>query len=210
MATLDQKVDEVFDQLDNLNSLCDIFFVGQKFTIYKSISAILRLLLPGSSGQVGLVQEVLPAGTLSRLRKVPDSAVPDGFIMLPARAVIEEGEAKVTLGNGIAYVKHFDIHQGALGKLRFEEIFDSNAPGVPIVDWLEQRFLRPDWNLKKFINTVTNKDGGAHHDPNAAVLAMQQLGYVHWLLTAEIGRSVSPQLQLQLCATYPGHIRPVR
>jgi hypothetical protein len=209
-ATIVQKIDETLDHLDNIDSLCTIFFSQFKFTIYKNISTSLRLLLVGSSGQVGLVQEVLPGGRFPPLRKVPDPATPPDMFVLPAVAWIESGEAKVQLGNGTVTVKNLNVCGGALGAMRIGEMFDHDVTGLPLVSWLQQPFLRPNWTLRDFIKTVTNKDGGAHLDPNNDVQSLQQFGYFHWHLTAGIGRELSSHIRRQISAAYPNHVRPVR
>ena len=209
-ATLGQKIDETLDNLDNIDSLCDLFFSQRRFTIYKNISASLRLLLVGSSGQVGLLQDVLPGGVFPRLRKVPDPATPADMIVLPAKAWIKRGEAEVQLGNGTVTVKTLNVCGGAVDAMRFGEMFDEAALGLPLVDWLQQPFLRPNWTLRDFIRTVTNKDGGAHLNPNDALQALQQFGYFHWHLIAGMARSLSPHIRRQISSTYPNHVRPVR
>lgn len=208
MTGITQKVDETFDQLDNLDTLCELFFVERKFTIYKNISSVLRLLLPGSSGQLGIIQDVLPAGTLSPLCNIPEPSAKPGHLLLPGKVVIENGKSKITMG--FVYLKQLNVNGGAVGKTRIEAVFDDAAPAIPFIAWLAQPFLRHDWTLKKFINTVADKDGGAHHDPNDVLHSLQDLGYIHWLLIAEIGRSISPQLRRQIHASYPAHVRPVR
>jgi hypothetical protein len=210
VATLTQKIDETLDQLDNLDSLCGLFFTDRKFTIYKSISVALRLLLTGSSGHVGLVQDVLPTGGLLPLRKVPAASTPPDMLVLPARVFLEKDGASTQLGNGTLTVKDLNVFGGAVGAMKIEEMFNSAAPSMSLVAWLEQPFLRPNWTLRKFIGTVTNKDGGAHHDPNDALLSMQKWGHFHWHLTAGMARSILPQLRTQLLTTYPKHVRPIR
>jgi hypothetical protein len=209
-ATLIQKIDETLDHLDNIDSLCDVFFSQHTFTIYKNISVSLRLLLVGSSRQVGLVQDVLLDGRFPPLRKVPDPATPADMIVLPAVAWIERGEARLQLGNGTVTVKMLDVCGGAVSAMRFGEMFDGESLGLPLVDWLQQPFLRPNWTLQHFIKTVTNKDGGAHLDPNNALQSFQQFGYFHWHLTAGMARELSPQIRAQVSTTYPNHVRPIR
>jgi hypothetical protein len=208
--TLTQQVDETLDQLDNVESLCRLFFVERQFTIYKNISASLRILLTGSSGQVGLVQYILPAAHLWPLRKVPDPATPPDLLVLPGPVRIERGEAKVQIGNGTATVRDLNVLGGVVGAMEIGEMFDSGGTALPLIVWLEQPFLRPVWTVRKFLGTVANKDGGAHHDPNSVLLALQNWGHFHWHLTAGIARSILPQIRDQLSAKYPNHVRPVR
>ena len=92
-----QKVDELYDQLDNLEAMYGLFCDFKKFTIYKSIATTLRLLLTGSSGDTGLVSHVLPAAQFLPLVKVPDAVMDPGFMLLPARVRIVSSEANVRL-----------------------------------------------------------------------------------------------------------------
>ncbi len=209
-ATLEQIVDETYDQLDNLESLCDLFFRTRRYTIYKNISGTLRLLLTGSSGQPGLALTALPNGTLPKLKKVPDSTTPPDMLVLPAAVWINSGEAHVRLGNGTVTTRELDLPGSALDAMTIDDVFDATSPTLPIQQWLQQPFLRPVWTLRKFIGTVANKDGGAHHEPNPVIKAMQKFGHLHWHLTAGIAKSVYPIIRTQLLSTYPKHVRPVR
>ncbi len=209
-ATLTQQIDETLDQLDNVESLCDLFFGRRQFTIYKNIAGSLRLLLTGSSGHVGLVETVLPAGGLWRLRKIPDPMTPADMLVLPAAVLVESGDAKVRVGNGTVTVKELNVKGGAVSAMDIGEMFESSSPALPIRDWLQQPFLRPTWTIRSFISAVANKDGGAHLDPNPTIEAMQRWGHLHWHLTAALARSVLPQVREQLTATYPSHVRPER
>jgi hypothetical protein len=210
VATLAQQVDETFDQLDNIETLCKSFFDERQFTIYKNISASLRLLLTGSSGQPGLAQDVLPVGRLSALRKVPDASTAPEMIVLPAPVWIERGEAKIQIGNGTATVQTLNVLGGAVGAMQVGEMFDDAATPLPLHQWLQQPFLRPDWTLRTFLTTVANKDGGAHFGPNAVLEVVQKWGHFQSHLTAGIARSVLPQIRTQLLAQYPHHVRSVR
>jgi hypothetical protein len=208
-ATLSQQIDETFDQLDNIESLCKMFESGN-FTIYKSISASLRLLLTGSSGHAGLFEDVLPAGHLWRLLKVPDPSTPPEWLVLPAAVRLIRGEASIQVGNGTVTVQNLNVCGGAVGAMEVGEMFDNSTPPLPLKDWLDQSFLRPDWTVRQFIGVVTNKDGGAHHDPNSKLLTMQKWGHIHWHLTTGIARSILPQIRSQLSIQHPHHARPVR
>lgn len=211
VATIEQEIDETFDQLNNIESLCNLFFTDRQFTIAKNIATTLRLLLTGSSGHVGLMQKVLPVGKLWPLRKVPASETPKDMLVLPAKVMIDTGQAQVQFGNGTVTTKELQVPGGsAVASMEVGEMFDASVPAMPLAKWLMQSFLRPNWTMRKFIGTVTNKDGGAHHDPNSDLLAMQKWGHLHWHLTAGIARSVLPQVREQLAVAYPHHVRSAR
>lgn len=208
--TLQQLIDETLDQIDNIDSLCHMFYDRRQFAIYKHISTALRTLLTGSSGQKGLVEGVLPHASFFPLRKSPDPATPDDFLVLPGPICIVRGEARVQLGNGTVTVRELDVNGGALNAMEVGEMFDQNGRALPLAQWLSQPFLRPDWTLKSFIAAVTNKDGGAHFEPNAVIRAMQKWGHFHWHVVAGIGRSIALQVRRQLTASFPDHVRPTR
>ncbi|HEX8500205.1 MAG TPA: hypothetical protein VF659_06390 [Pyrinomonadaceae bacterium] len=212
MATnITQKVDEILDNVDNLNVLCEMFFVQKKFTIYKSIAAALRLLLTGSSGDLGLVQDVLPNSRFSPLAERPISGMAADHISLPANMSLihESGATMITFGASSA----FCIMSGPKGVVQlvsFHDIFDSTAASIPIANWLDQPFLRPERTLFDFIKTIGNKDGVAHFNPNTDIVVLQKSGYLHWHLIAEIARAVGPQIVDQLNTAFPTHVRAVR
>lgn len=209
IATVAQQVDEVLDHLDNLKSLCELFYDHKVFTIYKSIAASLRLLLSGSSGDVGLVQEVLPAARFPTLRVVPDPAAPPDHLTLPSAVSIVSGAATARLGGGVK-VKELIVGGGAVRAMTWEDLFDPSGATLPMADWLNQPFLRTDRTLREFITTVGNKDGVGHFNPTAELVAMKRWGHFHWHITAAIGRAIRQPTLDQLAVAYPSHMRSVR
>src|SRR5687767_3647405 len=111
--TVVQKVDEVYDQLDNIAALCQLFD-QQQFTIYKSIAVSLRLLLTESSGDQGLVLDVLPAAVFSPLCVQPTSVVPADNLVLPGLTRIQRGGTDLFIGAG-AEVRDLTVAGGAVG-----------------------------------------------------------------------------------------------
>jgi hypothetical protein len=210
ILTLVRKIDEAFDQLDNIESLCELFYDRRKFTVYKNIAVSLRFLLTGSSGQAGLICKIIPDARLKPLRVAPASDTPPDMLVLPAEVRIERGEAKVQLGPGIVTVKTLNVAGGAIDAMQIGDLFLSDAEPIGSRAWLNQAFLRPNWTLGKFIRTVANKDGGAHLDPNADLQALERWGYFHWHLIAGIARSLHPQLIAQLREKFSHHVRARR
>jgi hypothetical protein len=208
-ATIAQKVDEVLDHLDNLKSLCELFYHYKQFTIYKSIAASLRLLLSGSNGDEGLIQEILPSGRFFPLRFMPDPATPPDFLALPSGVRIVSGGADVRLGGGVK-VKELSVAGGAVRAMSWEELFYTSGASLQMREWLEQPFLRPDRTLIDFIRTVGNKDGVGHFNPTADLIAMQRWGHFHWHIIAGLAHSVRRPIFDQIEEAYPNHLRPVR
>jgi hypothetical protein len=209
-TTMTQKVDELYDQLDNLEAMCGLFYDFKKFTIYKSIATTLRLLLTGSSGDGGLISHVLPAAQFLPLVKLPDAVMAPGLMLLPARVQIVSGQANVVLGDGRVMVKELNVTGSAVASMQWEDLFDTAGSPLPLADWLAQKFLRPERTLQQFISTIGNKDGGAHFDPNENIVAMQKWGNLQCHLIAGIAKSVRPQILVQLSAAFPNHTRVVR
>src|SRR5260221_2242385 len=203
-----QRLDEAFDQLDNVDAMCDLFYRFKKFTIYKAIGVSLRFMLTGSSGDQGLIQQVLPAVRLSLLRVVRDSSLADGHLKLPTDVVIV-GSGRIHLAAGVG-VQNLNVAGGAVQAMTCEDPFNGSGATLDLPAWLEQPFLRPEWTLSDFIRVIANKDGGAHLESNQKLLAMKKWGYLHWHLTAGVGRGLLPQLRTQLVAAYPNHIRAIR
>jgi len=208
-TTTAQKLDEILDQTDNLESLCTLFYDQKNRTIYKSIAASLRLLLTGSSGDEGLVSETLPGVCFSPLAIVPLHRAQPDHLTLPASVEIVSGDATVRLGAGCG-VKELNVAGGAVNCMSWGEIFDDSKAPLLLQDWLDQPFLRPDRTLANFLKTVGNKDGVAHFNPTADLEAMQRWGYFHWHLIAGIARSVRPQILAQANSAFPGHVRTPR
>lgn len=197
-------VDETYDQLANLKSLCESFFNRSEFTIYKCISVILRTMLRGSSGNDALIEQVVPKSRLFPLTITPTTDTPPEHLVLPADARIA---GCVNIGQG-SKVKNLNVEGGAIERTSVDQMFDSTKPPIPIEEWRQQPFLRPEWTLNNFIEVVAHKDGGAHVDPNnAQLLAMEAWGHFHWHLMAGIGLCVHPQLLSQLEVEYPQHTR---
>ena len=206
--TISQKIDEAWDQLDNLESMRYLFDQG-RFAIYKNIAVSLRFLLTGSSGQPGLISDVLPTPAFFPLRTKPTAANRLPFLLLPAEITIKRGQASVRLGPG-ASVRDLDVAGGALGAITVGEMFDIAAAPIPLASWLQQPCLRGEWPLRTLISTVANKDGGAHLDTNEQLRAMKRWGHFHWYLIAGIAKSVYPQIRTQLLTAFPTHVREVR
>jgi hypothetical protein len=209
-TTVAQKIDELLDQLDSLKSMVGLFYSFKQFTIYKQIAGILRLLLVGSSGQAGLVSDVLPAARFLPLVKVPDPAMEPGFILLPARVRIIVGDADVTMGNGDSLVKEIIVAGSAVASMEWQDLFDPDGTPLILSDWLMQKFLQPGRTLKQFISLIGNKDGGAHFDPNQNIVALQKCGNIHSHLISGIAKAVHPQILAQIGDAFPNHSRHVR
>jgi hypothetical protein len=208
-VTIARKIDELWDQLDNIDELCQLFFERQKFTSYKSIAVALRLVLTGSSGAKGLVHDVLPSATYAPLRVKATAGVPFNHMVIPAQISIKRGMTQAYIGEGTR-VRYLNVAGGAVGAMLIGTMLDQVGSVLALSDWLAQPFLRPEWTIRSFIATVVNKDGGAHLDSNAQLLAMEKWGYFHWHLTAGIARDMHPQLISQLLKTYANHARAVR
>jgi hypothetical protein len=209
-TTMTQKVDELYNQLDNLKDLVGLFYDFKRFTIYKQIAVSLRLLLTGSSGDAGLVADVLPVAQLLPLLKTPDAVMEPGTMLLPTRVRLVTENVQLTLGNGRVIVKELEYMGSAVASMQWEDMFDKVGAPLPLADWLAQRFLRPDRTLQKFISTIGSKDGGAHFNPNEDIVMMQKWGNLQSHLTAGVAKSVYPQILAQLSAAYPTHTRLVR
>lgn len=207
-ATQNQKLDELFDQLDQLKALVATFQQGH-YAVYKSISVSLRLLLVGSSGDRPLVEDVLPAIELPKLIVVPPGDMEPDHLCLPAKAIIT-GAGRLELAAGCK-VKSLMVSGGsALSSSEFDTMFEADGT-LPFGEWKMQSFLRPSWTLQDFIRTVAHKDGGAHFDPNQDQLrAMQNWGHFHWHLTACLALNVVEPIRSQLILAFPSHTRPIR
>lgn len=199
---MDAHRDELAVQLLNLKTQCEVFRRDGHFVVYKSVSVILRTLLRGSSGDPPLALVVLPGAKLFPLAIRPPDDTPDEMLVLPASATIG-GSVNV---RGGSKVKRLLVEGGAVAHMRLSDMFDSMSDPLPVKEWGQQRFLRPNWTLMGFIEWMAHKDGGAHFDPSHKETGMvAQWGSLHWHLTIGIGQSVQSQLFGQFLTAFPNH-----
>lgn len=178
-------LNHLLEQLDELRFLI-AGFERRRFSLARSISVKLRLLLRGSSGDAPLVGQVLPGFCLPPLRIQPRTNVPDTLITLPSKTYID---SNVTIEGGAAVNKL--RADDAVGRIRVESPFDLSAPPLPIREWGDQALLRPKWTLFGLIEAVAHSDGGAHIKYDERIDALQRWGFIHWHLICRIATDVS-------------------
>jgi len=204
-----EKIDVLLEHLESLEQLCELFFTRNAHTIYRSISGPLRFLLVGSTGDEGLVKDVLPAASFHRLKVLPQTETTSGHLTLPAWTDILRGRSSIRLAGG-SKVHSLNVQGGAVGSMSMECMFDTEGSQLPILDWLAQPFLWQNRTLADFIRTVANKDGVAHLGSHNDLLAMKRWGHLHWHLVAHVGRYVLAPIREQLTTAYPAHKRAER
>lgn len=212
-----ELIDETWEQVENLQTLCQAFKSG-RHAIYKNMSVTLRTLLLGSSGDKGLVCAVLPEAKFLPLRLIPISKAAQ--LITPAEIrirndyggelIYHKGGTMPNLGmekGGVVLSKHEPVGGAVVEKLTIKNIFNPLEPWKPLEPWLAQPFLNANWTLKSFITRIANKDGGAHVERDEQIEAMAAFGNFHRPLTYLIARYVAAEIALQLHQTYPSHER---
>jgi len=190
-------------QLENLETLCHNFHVSMKLSIYKDIAAKLRVLLTGSSGDQGFVTKFLPTLELLPLRITVDPAMPQDLLVFPGDGRITPSNV-IRMGAGSKYGGAILVQPGpTVTRLRLTGIFLSTGSKLPLASWLEQPFLFRDLTIRKFIQNVANKDGGAHKSAHPVIDRLDKAGRVHWHAIGAIAQEVLPQLKEQFHTAYP-------
>jgi hypothetical protein len=193
-----------YEHLDILDEECSAFVDYANFKRYKVMATELRLLLTGSSGQVGLILQVLPN-------------VPLHPLLCPLRsdlgsANLVQVHATIRGRNGGPRIGMNAAIGGSLVLLPSPEhyiatdLFNPSGTPLPLPLWLEQPFLMSGFTIRQFIKLVGNKDALAHVDLNDCTLRrFKKLGGLHALLIAEMGRTSGNQIARQLAQIYPRH-----
>lgn len=214
-------IDELWEQIENLQSQCKEFGRGN-FSLYKSMSVILRTVLVGSSGYPALLGAVLPNSSYYPLRIIPVQSLTKG-IVTPAEIVVtndQGGELHYSAGGTMPYLgidgggvvlsKVAPVGGDVIWRTEVKNMFDIMGRRLPLAVWLAQPFLRPNWSIKSFIRCVAHKDGGAHVDDSDQLRAMKAFGNIHRHFTERISRYLAAEIAVQLQQTYPMHCRSVR
>ncbi len=215
-------IDEIWDQVDNLQAQCRQFG-GGLYTIYKSISVILRTLLLGSSGQPPLLMPVLPDVSFFPLASTPVKPFCEGP-WSPAEIVVTNdasGSLHYCAGStmqyylasedgGVVLSRNDPIEGDVLRRIEVKNLFNPMGHRLSLEDWLAQPFLGIDWTLRDFLKCIVHKDGGAHLDQSAKVDSLRKFGYIHWHLTAMIAKYAAGEIASHLERAYPNHTRPIR
>ncbi len=152
-------IDEIWEQIENLQSQCKEFARGT-FSLYKSMSVILRTVLVGASGYPALLESVLPNSSFYPLRIIPVRSLTKG-IVTPGQIVVtndQGGELHYSAGGTIPYL---DIDDGGvvlskvapvggdvIWRTEVKNIFDIMGRRLPLAVWLDRPFYALTGRLK--------------------------------------------------------------
>lgn len=216
-----ELIDELWDQLDNLQTHCKEFRRGS-YAVYKSMSVILRTVLLGSSGHVALGEAVLPKASFYPLVIVPIRSLTKGIIT-PAEIVVtndQGGELHYSAGGTMPYLgiedggvvlsKVTPVDGDVLHRTKVKNLFDLSGARLSLAAWLAQSFLRREWSIRSFIICVAHNDGGAHIGNSPQLKEMEQFGNIHRHLTERVSSYVRAEIAFQIKQCYPTHSRRIR
>ena len=158
--TIAQIACEALEQVRGLESLCCTYFGRVNLHLSRQMSATLRTLLVGSSGQRGLILDCLSTPELFPLRCPLPADLQPGFTHVPgcilSRFTRHHRETEPSWCGPQIRAKCDDFRhiQHTLG-------FNQRATPVHLENWLEQPFLRPNRTIRSFIKLMANKAGGS-------------------------------------------------
>lgn len=194
---MNKRLDEAVSGLRALRTLYRTFRCEEERSLYKQMATTLRLLLPGSSGDKGLVVTVMPSCTLHPLARPLSGPVPQG-VQIPASAIVwpedglpwlnKPGPRLVFPGPRVLIGCNFKPDNWL-----FEGLIDYDVPRIPISIWLDTPILFDGMTVSKFIKLVGNKDA-AHFDPDAQIERLNQNSRIQEALIAALADAVSSEL----------------
>lgn len=213
-----ELIDEVWQQVENLNSQCTEFGRGID-SQYKAMSVILRMLLIGSNRDQPLLMRTIPNASFFPLLISPVGLRTEALVTPADIVVTNDPGGSLKLGAG-SVVRYIGIEDGGIvlsnkafvggdvvWRMEIEDMFDVKGTRQALAEWCGSPFLRPEWSIKTFIQCIAHCDGGAHVHGDPQLSVMEDFGNIHRHLMKCVSRYVAGEITFQLRQEHPEHRR---